>query len=500
MSLPPNRTPFDDDLVTPNAPRHTQPLPAQQPSSVPNTPPGAQSSTGSPPPPAFPSGPSTVSGAPPLPRQVIPGDDDAPTKTTTLGAGRVPMSVIIGTAMVCGAIGVVMLSSTFGRLAPRPDSPGVITAEQEQARAANQDATGKSTPTAPRVAVAAPRTSTPAAANPAAHQKGLDPTNSSASTSADANAGAASSGDASLNGALPNDAPTPDIVVQNDQSQRNVRPRFNRNAASASRDTNDTSGNDSSNSDSRNSDLSNSDSRNSDSSGSDRTDSRMPRHEDLSSGSNAGGNTSGNSNAGGADNIGNRRDNENDNAGQNSNVPDEGATSARGIEYSNGGAKPRYIERKRSYSIRPPSGFEISQRGRRTVWQGPGKSQFLVEVGDANGESPRAGWEQLERGLQRKYGSRYTSYGIRDTTINGRDAAIWEFELQTPKGRVRKMDVAVHNGQNGYAVLGSAPAADFENYRPGFERAIRSLQIESNKGSDYSDHNQTDSGATAEGY
>ncbi len=400
------------------------------------------------------------------------------------------MSVIVGLAAVGGAIGVVMLSGAFGRLAPRPDSPGVITAEQEQARAANQDATGKSTPTAPRVVVAAPRTSTPAAANPAANQKGLDPTNSSGSNSDAADTGDASSGGASLNGALPNDAPTPDIVVQNDQSERNVRPRSNRNAASASHDTNDTSGNDSSNSDSRNSDSRNSD----------RTDSRTPRNEDLSSGGNAGGNAGGNSNASRADNAVNRRDNENDNAGQNSNVPDDGATSARGIEYSNGGAKPRYIERKRSYSIRPPSGFEISQRGRRTVWQGPGKSQFLVEVGDANGESPRAGWEELEKGLQSKYGSRYRSHGIRDTTINGRDAAIWEFELQTPKGRVRKMDVAVHDGKNGYAVLGSAPAADFESYRPGFERAIRSLQIESNKGSDYSDHNQTDSGATAEGY
>jgi hypothetical protein len=494
MSLPPNRTPFDDDLVTPNAPRHTQPLPAQQPSSVPNTPPGAQSSTGSPLPPTLPSGPSTVPGAPPLPRQVIPGDDDAPAKTTTLSARRVPMSVIVGLAAVGGAIGVVMLSGAFGRLAPRPDSPGVITAEQEQARAANQDATGKSTPTAPRVAVAAPRTSTPAAANPAANQKGLDSTNSNVSKS-----DAANSSDTSPNSdALPNDAPTPDIVVQNDQSERNVRPRSNRNAASASRDTNDTSGNDS-----PNSDLSNSDSRNSDSSGSDRTDSRTPRNEDLSSS----GNASGNSSASGADNAGNRRDNEKNNAGQNSDVPDAGTTSARGIEYSNGGAKPRYIERKRSYSIRPPSGFEISQRGRRTVWQGPGKSQFLVEVGDANGESPRAGWEELERGLQRKYGSRYRSHGIRDTTINGRDAAIWEFELQTPKGRVRKMDVAVHNGKNGYAVLGSAPAADFENYRPGFERAIRSLQIESNKGNDNgnngsngNDNGQTDSSATAEGY
>lgn len=489
MSLPPNRTPFDNDLVTdPNAPRHTQPLPAQQPAPiqqpapvpvatpappVSQAPTNAQSSTGSPPPPTFtptapptlPSGPSAYSGVPssgvpPLPRQVIPDDDDAPAQTTTLSARRVPMSVIAGLAAVGGAIGVVMLSGVFGRLAPRPDSTGVITVEQEQAREANQNATVQTTPAPSRVVVVPPRTSKPTAAN----RTDADSTDSNASRPDSAN-----SDDAS-----PNDVPTPDIAESNDagpsdRGGRNVSSGSNRNFPASSRDTNDNSGSDTSNNDTPD----------------DTADSGAPRNQDVRSGG-----------------SNNRDSNSGDNNNGDSSTARDVATSPRGAEDSDGGVKPRYVERKRSYSIRPPSGFQIAQRGRRTVWQGPGTAQFLVEVGDAEGASPREDWENLERGLRRKYGSRYKSHGIRETTINGRQAAIWEFELRTPKGRVRKMDVAVHDGKNGYAVLGSAPADDFENYRPVFERAVRSLQIDSNQTSDTdnSDRDQTDSSATAEGY
>ena len=506
MSLPPpsnqnpvpNRTPFDDDLVAnPNAPRHTQPLPAQQPAPVPVVPPAspapqtptnAQSSTQPTFTPTFtpttpsplPSGPSTfsgvpssgvpTSGVPPLPRQVIPADDDAPVQTTTLSARRVPMSVIVGLAMVGGAIGVVMLSSAFGRLAPRPDSPGVITAEQEQSRNANQTATAPAALATPRVAVAPPRTSKPAANG----QTDSDSTDSNSANADLTNPDDVSPDDASL------DAPMPDVAEPGGQDGRGVRSGSgsNPNVATTPRRTNDTSNNRVSDNGAVDSDAPNDDT----------ADSSTPRNQDLRSDSNR--NLS-RDNSGSANSGDNRSDNS---------AANDPAASPRDIEYSNQDVKPRYVERRRSYSIRPPSGFQIAQRGRRTVWQGPGKAQFLVEVGDAEGASPRQDWENLERGLRRKYGKRYRGYGIRETTINGRQAAIWEFELQTPAGRVRKVDVAVHDGKNGYAVLGSAPAEDFENYRPAFDRAIRSLQIDSSKSNDNSDSGQTDSSATAEGY
>lgn len=118
------------------------------------------------------------------------------------------------------------------------------------------------------------------------------------------------------------------------------------------------------------------------------------------------------------------------------------------------------------------------QKGRRTNWHGPDSTKLLVEVGGAGDISPRQSWEKLERALQRKYGAKYQSKGIRETTINGKQAAVWEFELETKSGKVRKMDVAIHDGTKGFAVLATAPVDKFETWRPQFDKAIQSLQIE----------------------
>ena len=150
----------------------------------------------------------------------------------------------------------------------------------------------------------------------------------------------------------------------------------------------------------------------------------------------------------------------------------------------------RFIEKRRAYSIQPPREFRLTQKGRRTIWKSAGGAQLLVEVGDNDGESPRAGWEKLDRALRKKYGLRYQNRGIRDTTLNGRQAAAWEFDLQQKNGSVvRKLDVSVVDEKNGYAVLASAPVEKFEAMRPTWNRVLDSFQIESttsNSTSDYS--------------
>jgi hypothetical protein len=133
----------------------------------------------------------------------------------------------------------------------------------------------------------------------------------------------------------------------------------------------------------------------------------------------------------------------------------------------------RYVNRREGYAIAPPAGFKLRSSGRRTTWRGPNNAQLLVETSNSTGPSPRADWEKLDKGLARKYGSRYQSFGIRDTTLNGRPAAVWEFQI----GDIRKIDVAVHKGGRGYAVLGSAPASSFDELRPQLESAINSLEL-----------------------
>ena len=137
------------------------------------------------------------------------------------------------------------------------------------------------------------------------------------------------------------------------------------------------------------------------------------------------------------------------------------------------------------YTIAPPSGWTRRRSGQRTTWSGPGSAQILVEVASDTAASPRADWEKLDRGFRKKYGRRYRSLGIRDTTLAGLPAAVWEFELDSKSGRTtRKIDNAVHSRGRGYAVLGSAPAERFEEVRPQIEEAIASFRLRSSASSE----------------
>ncbi len=376
MSLPPpqnpnsvpNRTPFDDDLLNdPNAPRHTQPLTSQTP---PVTPSSATSSTQT----SLPSGPSTVSGAPALPRQVT--INDTPTKaTTTLDWRRLPMSVVVGLAMTGGALVVILLSTAVGHLIPH---------NVKQNTDPNLSLPHP-TPSAPRV-VMVPPSSTP------------DPAN---------------------------DLPTPETPPTPQPPQVQATP--------------DTSAPDNTSTDEATPDTSStSDATPDDSS----PDSTSP--DTIAPAATPTPNTSPSPNA----------------------TPDTNIVN--GV----------YHSRRHRYSIQPPDNFRVIQRGRRTAWHGPDETKLLIESGGAGGASPREGWEKLDRALQRKYGARYQNRGIRDTVINGRPAAVWEFDLDTKTGRVHKMDVAVHEGNRGFAVLATAPVDKFESWRPRFDSAIQSLQIE----------------------
>jgi hypothetical protein len=134
--------------------------------------------------------------------------------------------------------------------------------------------------------------------------------------------------------------------------------------------------------------------------------------------------------------------------------------------------------RRSDYEISPPPGFRLRQSGRRTIWQRDDGSQILVETGKAGAGSPRQGWEDLDRRLAKKYGNRYRSLGIRETTLAGHPAAVWEFELTGKNGQTqRKVDIAIKVNGRGYAVLGAAPADKFDRVRGDLESAINSFRV-----------------------
>jgi hypothetical protein len=156
---------------------------------------------------------------------------------------------------------------------------------------------------------------------------------------------------------------------------------------------------------------------------------------------------------------------------------DTRGTVASGTTLSGSASSGGRFASRRGYAITPPAGYRLQRTGRRTVWRGPNGEQILVETGSSNG-TPREGWERLDKALARKYGNKYRNRGIRETTLGGKSAAVWEFEIDTPSGTQRKIDIAVHHQGRGYAVLGQAPAARFEEARPRIEAAIRSFELQ----------------------
>jgi hypothetical protein len=135
----------------------------------------------------------------------------------------------------------------------------------------------------------------------------------------------------------------------------------------------------------------------------------------------------------------------------------------------------------RGFEITPPPGFSLRREGRRTIWQREDGAQILVETGKAGDGSPRVGWEKLSRDLKKRYGDRYRSLGIREGTLDGKPAAIWEFELTGKDGITRrKIDIGIKHEGRGYAILGSAPKDKFDATLPDLQNAINTFRTAPN--------------------
>lgn len=156
----------------------------------------------------------------------------------------------------------------------------------------------------------------------------------------------------------------------------------------------------------------------------------------------------------------------------------DAAVSASGVSATGDGTVSQpYKHHRAGYVITPPAGFRLVRRGQRTVWQGPDGVTLLVETTARPGRSPFGDWVRLDAALRQKYGQRYRSHGIENTTVAGQPAAIWDFELDTKAGPVRKIDVGVHSNGRGYAILGSVPLLKFDAARGAIEAAIRSFDL-----------------------
>ncbi len=103
-----------------------------------------------------------------------------------------------------------------------------------------------------------------------------------------------------------------------------------------------------------------------------------------------------------------------------------------------------------------------------------------IEKGDRTSSSPpiAVDWHASEKRLQSKYGSGYKRLRMEGTTLLGRPAGLWEYELEKPGNpRLRKRYIGTADGWNSYVLSLTAPANSFDEWKSDFDRVTGSLAM-----------------------
>lgn len=87
-------------------------------------------------------------------------------------------------------------------------------------------------------------------------------------------------------------------------------------------------------------------------------------------------------------------------------------------------------------------------------------------------------WGGMEKELRQKYGAGYKRLRLTTGTLAGLAAGVWEYEVDKPGSpRLHKLYVG-HSGEGAsYVVACTAPAQEFEAWRPLFESAVNSFRL-----------------------
>lgn len=103
-----------------------------------------------------------------------------------------------------------------------------------------------------------------------------------------------------------------------------------------------------------------------------------------------------------------------------------------------------------------------------------------IEKGDRTSSSPAipVDWRAAEKRLQSRYGSGYKRLRMEGTTLLGRPAGLWEYELEKPGSpRLRKRYIGTADGWTSYVLSVTAPASDFDQWKSDFDRITGSLSM-----------------------
>jgi hypothetical protein len=125
-------------------------------------------------------------------------------------------------------------------------------------------------------------------------------------------------------------------------------------------------------------------------------------------------------------------------------------------------------------SFHVPDGWRADKRTAESVTYIDGTKLAELTIGtvDPAGSHPMAHFEDIEANTKVNYPGSYRKLRMQRTSFRGQPAAIWEFTFQGRARAFRAINLGYgREGEREYDIYLSAPAADWDTYRPVFDTA-----------------------------
>jgi hypothetical protein len=129
-------------------------------------------------------------------------------------------------------------------------------------------------------------------------------------------------------------------------------------------------------------------------------------------------------------------------------------------------------------SFHVPDGWRADKRTAESVTYLDGTKLAELTIGtvDPAGSHPMAHFEDIEANTKVNYPGSYRKLRMQRTSFRGQPAAIWEFTFQGRARAFRAINLGYgREGEREYDIYLSAPAADWDTYRPVFDTARNSF-------------------------
>jgi hypothetical protein len=121
-----------------------------------------------------------------------------------------------------------------------------------------------------------------------------------------------------------------------------------------------------------------------------------------------------------------------------------------------------------------PDGWKAGKRTAESVTytDETGLAELTIGVVDPAGSHPLAHFKDIEANTKVNYPGSYRKLRMQQTTFRGQPAAVWEFTFQGRARAFRAIDLGFgREGEREYDIYLSAPDADWDAYRPTFDKA-----------------------------